>query len=81
MKILLQIMVMLNTIKETVRLIRENNPGCYVTRGMIEHAIKNGEIGYMKVGSRTIVSYEHVQEYLDNACKIDKKTKTTSKTE
>ena len=64
-------MATITTINKAVSLIRENNPECYITRGMIENAIRNKELGYISVGCRKLVNYEQVQEYLDNACKLN----------
>ena len=66
-------MATITTINKAVSLVRENNPGCYITRGMIENAIRNKELGYISVGCRKLVNYEQVLEYLNNACRIDYK--------
>ncbi len=63
-------MTTITTINKAVSLIRENNPGCYITRGMIENAIRKNEIGCISVGTRKLVDVDLIREYLDNACKV-----------
>ena len=61
-------MAKITTINQAVSLVKKNNPGCYITRGMIEHAIKNNEIGCICIGNRMLLDYEQLQEYIEDIC-------------
>ena len=69
-------MATITTINRAVSLIRENNPECYITRGMIENAIRRNEIGCISVGTRKLVDVDLIKEYLDNACRVDAAAET-----
>ncbi len=67
------------TLNNAVDEIKKRDPGCYVTRGLLERAIHDGKIGYIPVGRRKIVNVDKVMEYLSTACDAEKPRTTNRK--
>lgn len=58
----------LMTVSKAVKVLKEQNPDCYISKGLIERAIKNNQIGFIPIGNRKLIDIEMVQQYLSTAC-------------
>ena len=45
--------------------IRNQNPNCMISESYLRNLVREGEIGVVKSGSRLLISYEEVEEYIN----------------
>ncbi len=69
----------LMTLNGAVEEVKKRDPGCYINRGLLERAIRDGKIGCISVGRRKIVNVDRVMEYLSTACDAEKPRTTNRK--
>jgi len=53
----------IRTIRETVRIIREEDPESAVTETTLRRAVKNNEIPYRTSGERVLLDVDAVERY------------------
>ena len=64
------------TLNKAIETVRKRDPECYITRGLLEAAIREKKLGCVNVGTRKLVDVNKVMEYLSTACEI-KEARTT----
>ena len=55
-------------VSKAIEILKNENPGSYISRGLIHQALENHEIGFIPVGNRKLVDIDKVQEFLSSAC-------------
>lgn len=56
-------MTRIRTIRQTARLIREQDPDTAITEKTLRRAVKNQELPYRVAGTRILLDFECVCEY------------------
>lgn len=51
--------------KKMSKYIREKNPHCEISESFIRRLAINGDIASLRVGSKILISYESLEEYLN----------------
>lgn len=56
-------MTRVRTIKQTISLIREQDPNTAITEKTLRRAVKNGELPHRMAGTRILLDYDVVCRY------------------
>lgn len=59
----------LRTIDKTYEEIKKLDPDTAITRSMLRNAVNEGDIPFMRVNSRKLITLEDVEAYIDGSIK------------
>lgn len=56
----------MRTRDEAVEMLRQDDPGTFVTKGFISRMIREGRIPYVRVGRKILINYDGLLDFLEN---------------